>query len=103
MKHITGTHSIDYFDIASIEDDVYRKVAAEVSAEIDWEIISELFVSDGWIRVTLSFHNRKQPSVDEIQDWVIENIQGSFKSHGNSWLFRDEKDAALFALRWVDG
>lgn len=103
MKYITSTYTIDQVDTDNLEGELLRTLAAEIAAGMDWEIISELLSSDGWIKVSLSFHNRKQPPVNEIQDWVIENIQGSFNSHGNSWLFRDEKDAALFALRWVDG
>lgn len=86
-------------------NDIYDKLSAEITAEMDWETLSYLLIShNGWIRVRLCLESLVSNNPEmfmEIQDWVIENVEGSFKSHGNDWLFRDKKDAALFALRWL--
>ena len=102
MKYITSDYSIDIDDMF-VDRDQFDAVRSDLAAEIDWEIISEMLVSMGWTRVNLAYHHTKQPAVNLIEDWVSENIQGTFKFHGNRWIFDNEKDAALFALRWVDG
>ena len=104
----TKTLKVTYTFEELQESDEYIFIAEELSKaiteEIDWEIISELLISTGWIRVQLDYRGNPADRLSKQQDiisWITENIRGSSKSHGFDWLFKDEKDAALFALRWV--
>lgn len=103
-RALKANYTIDPKDINEVSKVMEEELGNAIREEIDWEIVSDLLVSlDGWIKVKLNLETlvSKNPEMFmEIQDWVIENVEGSFKSHGTEWLFRDEKDAALFALRW---
>jgi hypothetical protein len=36
-------------------------------------------------------------------DWVKENIGGTFHNYGSHWFFKDQSDATIFQLRWFGG
>lgn len=78
----------------------YAEEAAKALAEeIDAEILRSMMVSNGWHEVVL------QPMTwengYEIDSWVEENIKGDRWTRGLVWLFKQEKEAMWFKLRWL--
>lgn len=64
--------------------------------EIDWEILSDILVECGWIKVDIS--PEQIPTI--VETWVKGNVQGKYKVRGPTWVFESEKDAMMFILRW---
>lgn len=77
------------------EDEISKLLAAEIQKEIDWELLRDIFLSNGWHQITLQ---NTTPS----REWIKENIQSPFyASPGlNQFVFQDKHEATVFALRW---
>lgn len=84
----------------SLEDEIANTLSAEIAAEIDFGILSELLCSLGWTRVTRDPHVTVEEAT-EIKQWLKQHCKGAVKSHGSTWVFENEKEASHFILRWV--
>lgn len=86
-----------------IEEEYRRQLnaaAKKVSEDIDFEIISQYFVEDGWTRVTIDRFTDNHHAID-IRMWLNENIgPDDYMSRGSKFLFKDPKHATMFILRW---
>jgi hypothetical protein len=86
-------------DIQDIKDNIYDAGAKQLAKEIDAEVLRQVFIEAGWHEVVL------RPMTWElgytIDSWVEENIKGDRWTYGLVWLFKEEKDATWFKLRWL--
>ena len=82
--------------------DYYSLAKAEMGAEIEWDVIAQQLVKEGWTKVVL---NSLKPtlgmkhSVDVLM-WADKNCVDLFIHNGRTWLFENERDATMFILRW---
>ena len=83
-----------------LETEIANRLASEISADIDFQILSNLFSECGWKKVELgSLLNRKR-SID-ILIWCEDNIKNKFRHRGSTFLFEDQGDAVNFTLKWL--
>lgn len=75
------------------------KFAADISAEIDHDIITDLMVAVGWVRVDMPPFSSRHQAVD-MQDWALLNCAGKFRNFGSKFVFESVPDAVMFKLRW---
>lgn len=76
------------------------KFAADFSASIDHDIVSNLLVeAAGWVRVDMPPSNSRHRPVD-MQAWALLNCTGKFRNFGAKFVFESVEDAVMFKLRW---
>jgi len=79
-----------------LEQEIANKLAKEISDQIDWNILSEILIEQGWNKVI------REPLVNEdVKGWLDLVRIGKVRSLGNEWLFEKEQDAIIFSLRWL--
>jgi hypothetical protein len=83
-----------------LEEEIANNLAKQISDDIDWEILSEICVDQGFVKVTIdtSYDMNKEW---ELKVWAIANCKNNFQSRGNTFLFEDVQDANWFKLRWL--
>ena len=92
-KNITTVHK-------DIVNDILDTMANDVSKEIDFDCLVECLSSCGWAMVDLPpFDSRYK--VNDIVDWAYHHCDGEFKNFGVRFIFEDQKDATMFALKWL--
>lgn len=74
-----------------------EKIAAEMSAKIDWDVMSSFLEQEGWAKVAIAPH-RGRP---EMIQWADQYCSGQCRHYSYEFMFENEKDAILFSLRWV--
>lgn len=82
----------------NLEQELADKLAKEISDQIDWNILSEILISNGWTRVI------REPVFnwnEDVTSWLDTVRIGHVRSMGNEWLFEKEQDAIMFSLRWL--
>lgn len=83
----------------SLLEEYASEAAEQFAKDIDAEVMRQTLISSGWHEVVL------QPMTWEhgysVDLWVEENIKGNRWTYGLVWLFKDEKDANWFSLRWL--
>ena len=75
--------------------DASEQIAKTILEEIDNEILVDILARCGWVQITIKERNQEL-----IEDWCKESV-GKYMNSGARWIFKDEKDAVLFALRWA--
>ena len=83
------------------QEDIEIALADALQEEINKEILLDLrcreLVSQGWTLVTLD-----NAITDNMGLWMQENIHGDWRAFYNGrWVFENNEDAALFAMRWA--
>jgi len=92
-KDVTTVHK-------DIVENILDKMAEDVEKEIDFNIMAEELSRWGWSKVDLPpFDNRY--NINDILDWAYHHCQGGFETCGVRYIFEDQKDATLFALKWL--
>ncbi len=88
-------------DRDNFNDNWIKKQSKILSDTIDSDIMNTLLVADGWIKITLDYYPSNEKEVD-ILHWARSSCKkGGVRGSGKVWLFEHEKDAMMFALRWV--
>jgi hypothetical protein len=83
-----------------IVDEIANRFAAQLAKEIDWELIADMLVADGWTKAEIVPFSR--PELQRaVLNWVQTNVQGHYQNFETQYVFQNEKDAVLFALKWV--
>lgn len=83
----------------NLEDQIMNEMAKEISAEIDFGVMSEMMVAQGWHKVELGYFTNNKIAVD-IAYWAEEHSKFKFIKHGRMYVFEDAGDAINFSLRW---
>lgn len=83
------------------EEEIKDILSKEIAAEIDWEILSSMLLLQGWTAVTAKVNTKTDNDAEIVERWFAKNIKGKSRGHNEYWLFENEDDAVLFALRWV--
>lgn len=101
-RQLTSTWTYES-DIKDAELEISNEALKILQEEIDWEIISEMLVAEGWTQVTVSntTANYAYRNPKKMEDWINKNIKGKSRGRGVSWFFENAEDAAWFALRWL--
>lgn len=84
----------------NIEEEITKSMAREIQEEIDFEILTSIFIESGWTKVILSPMTTE--TSQEIDNWIEENIKSQHMTRGLVWVFEDEKEAMWFTLRWYN-
>ena len=83
----------------NLEEELTAALADEIAKEIDFEIVSSFLVDAGWTKVVLKPMTGETSK--EIDLWLVHNCKDQHQTCGLVWLFKDERDATWFKLRWV--
>lgn len=83
----------------NIADEYIDQAAQQLADDIDFEVLSTVFVESGWTKVVLQPMTWERGA--EIDLWVHKNINGGTHDRGLVWLFEDPKEATWFKLRWL--
>ncbi len=82
-----------------LHEDLETELAKTLQEEIDAEIMQSMLKECGWHEVVIS--RRHKPEKDIVEQWVNSNVKDGFWTHGPIWLFKNDKDAMWFKLRWL--
>lgn len=82
-----------------IQDQIIDDAAKRMSDDIDFEVLSQVFLESGWTKVVLAPMTWEQS--DAIDLWIHKNIKGENMNRGLVFLFKDIKDANWFSIRWL--
>ena len=80
-----------------IEQDILNKAGKELSNEIDFHVLADLYLYDGWTEVNL--HRQPRETVADIKNWCS-NANIICYGRGQRWLFKERNDAVFFSLKW---
>jgi hypothetical protein len=78
-----------------------EQVWREINESIEWEQRARyLCDKKNWTRIRVSRFQDNYHAVD-MRVWIADNVVGAHDSHGSVFVFEQESDAAMFALRWL--
>lgn len=82
----------------NLEKHIINDLGKQLAHEMDQHILIDFMLELGWKEINVNpwIHG----SLSEINQWVESTIQGHTMRSGNRWVFEDQKDAIMFALRW---
>ncbi len=81
-----------------LEKDIVDKMGQALANEMDQHILIGFMLALGWKEVIADPWQHGSLSV--IQGWIENNIANPYMNMGNRWVFEQEKDAPMFALKW---
>jgi hypothetical protein len=80
-------------------EEQYVKIAAqEIADEIDFEIVSNILIQSGWTVINMRI--LPQTIGSNVNDWLHTECKKHWQHRGNTWIFEDRNEAALFKLTW---
>jgi hypothetical protein len=80
--------------------DLEDELAKTLQEEIDWEVAMDILKEAGYIHITMPWPVRMDEAQD-IRAWCGDNLTEHYHGRGPDWLFKSEKDATMFVLKWV--
>lgn len=83
----------------TLEEEILEKAAKDLADEIDWTILSDMYLADGWHEVNVANYHQKYRT--GMADWIFKNIKGPKTGMRGRWLFKQAKDATWFRLMWA--
>jgi ssRNA-specific RNase YbeY (16S rRNA maturation enzyme) len=84
-----------------IQKEIADTMAKEIQEEIDWEIMMGMIEGLGYKHIVMKWPERmNEIQAHEIKEWCKSNLDDHFMGRGKDWLFKSEKDATMFILRW---
>lgn len=76
-------------------------LAKELQEEIDWEVMMDIMKESGYTHITMPWPTRiNEMQAHAIKEWCRANLKEHYSGRGQDWLFKNEKDAIMFTLRW---
>ena len=93
-------NQMNSFNMKITEDTWEAQAAKQMADDIDREVLWGMLKGIGWTRVMLDRLTDNNHAID-ITIWLEENIKHPFERHGRDFIFENERDAAMFILRWV--
>ena len=86
--------------MGTMQQEFEEYLSTEMSRSMDFEIFADVMCRFGWHLVELDRFTDNHHAID-IREWVATNCSGEHRSHGASWLFKEQGDAVMFKLRWA--
>ena len=83
----------------SLYEQQVNEAAKQLAEDIDFEVLTSLFIESGWTKVVLAPMTWEES--DAIDLWIHKNIKGQHIDRGLVFLFKEAKDANWFSLRWL--
>jgi hypothetical protein len=84
----------------TLEEDIAHKMSMQMQSEIDREVLWGMLKSIGWTRVMIDQYTDNYHAVD-ISQWLNKHCTGVYERSGRDYIFENEKDAAIFILKWA--
>ena len=84
----------------TLEDEIAGKLSMRIQREVDREILWSMLKDLGWTRVMIDQTTDNEHAVD-ITEWLKDRCQGTYERSGRDFIFENEKDAAIFILKWA--
>lgn len=85
---------------SNLEDAVMERLGQQMEASINFEILADVLTRFGWYQFKLDYSPPSR-TWQQVVEWVDHNCSGERREHSGTWLFELEKDATVFALRWM--
>lgn len=82
------------------DKDLEGELAKVLQEEIDWEIMTDMMVTLGWVKVNLNHFKDRYQSID-IQEWLNANCKGHYMNRSTMFIFQKAEDAEWFSLKWL--
>lgn len=98
---MTATEVLELQKEKRIIDELVNRAAKELQEEIDFNVLAELFLQDGWTEVKFDPHCTAA-TAHAIKQWIDWACNGPVTSRGTRYLFREKSDAINFLLKWAD-
>ena len=83
----------------SIEEEIVNRAGAEMSREIDREILWGMLQGLGWTRVMLPRLQDNRHAID-ITHWLEQHAEKGYERRGRDFIFEDTNTASHFILKW---
>ena len=83
----------------TLEDYMRDKLSKEMAQSIDFDILCDTLVPFGWTVVEVEYGPGKEWI--DVMAWFDGNCVGDYKEWQGKWLFKNEKDAIMFKLKWA--
>jgi hypothetical protein len=83
-------------------DTLVDELATVLQEEIDWEVMMDILKEAGYTHITMSWLvlRMNEAQVHAIKEWCRANLKEHYSGRGQDWLFKSEKDATMFVLKW---
>lgn len=85
--------------IIDIEKELMESLANEMRKTMDFEVLCELLIPEGYTRFEIDYGSSK--TWFEVMEWVANTATGEYREHNGTWLFENTKDATMFKLKWL--
>lgn len=82
------------------DEELAEKMSKILAEEIDWELLADIFVKQGWTMVDLPRFQNRYEAID-IDLWIDDNCTGKHLKRGRTFVFEAKQDAEWFSLRWI--
>ena len=79
----------------AIADDVLTELGNNIRKQLDQELLYNFCIMSGYAGVTVEYRY-----LDEITEWVKQNVTGEYRQFDNRLAFKESKDYEWFLLRW---
>jgi len=80
-----------------LEEEIIKAQADQMSRSIDYQLLVDNMVNQGWTEVIMEPWFKANHSVTS---WCERNVKGAWSNNVNRFLFEDIDDANWFKLRW---
>jgi len=84
----------------SLEQQLMEKMSKEIAQKIDFDILSDLLVYSGWVKIELDTLENNNNAVD-VFEWLDINCKHKVSRLGRKFVFESSAEAEWFMLRWT--
>ena len=85
--------------MTSLNEKMIDVAAREIQRQLDFELLSSVFVESGWTKIILApMSSEKSEAIDQ---WLDKECQGQYITMGLIFVFERQQDAAMFALTFI--
>ncbi len=84
----------------NLEKELLKNTSKRLAEEIDWGLLVDMFVKQGWTMIDLPPFKDRYEAID-IELWIDDNCTGKHSKRGKTFVFEKKEDAAWFSLRWI--
>ena len=84
----------------SLEQQLMEKMSKEIAQKIDFDILSDLLVYSGWVKIELDTLENNNNAID-MSEWLDINCKHKVSRLGRRFVFESSAEAEWFILRWL--